>query len=100
MKLKTDKVVLHSEVVKVIYQRLEWTIDNIKDNFPGEKLTLSSLQKKLDRGSVEPDVLHIIAQDCACLLQLRGVLDALNIDLKLRKQKFEQKVYLWGVMVS
>lgn len=103
-KLKTDKIILHSEVVKVIYARMQGCLDNIKENFEGEKLTLASLQKKLDRGSVDPEVLHTIAQDCAALYHLKGVLDSMKIDMGymegIRKQTFETRAWLWSEMVT
>ena len=99
LKTKVIPTIPVTTIVKTIYGRMESAIDNIKENFPNGKLTLSSLQKKLDRGSVDSEILHVIAQDCMTLYQLNGLLDALCITGEFRNRKFEKKAWLWAEMV-
>lgn len=88
-----------TQIVKTIYLKMESAIDNIKENFPDEKLTLDSLQKKLDKGSVDSEILHVIAQDCMTLYQLNSLLDSLCITGEFRNIKFEKKAWFWAEMV-
>lgn len=100
--MKKSKVVPSipvNRIVNTIYLRMQVAIDNIKENFPNEKLTLTSLQKKLDKGSVDSEILHVIAQDCMTLYQLNGLLDSLCITGEFRNGKFERKAWLWAEMV-
>jgi hypothetical protein len=89
-----------TQIVKTIYDRMENTIDNMKENFLPEKLTLRSLQKKLDNNSIDPEVIHSLAQDCMTLYQLKVLLDALCITGEFRKRKFEVMVWNWSEMVT
>lgn len=105
MKLKTDKIVLHSKVVETIYQQMQFCINNIKENFTDDgKFYFRDLQRKLDKGSVDAEVLHVIAQDCASIYHCFGILNNLNIDMDytqgIRKEKFEVTAWKWSEMVS
>ncbi len=100
-----DTYILSSIVVKAIYDKMQSCIINIKDNVNlGKKVCRRDLQRMLDKGRIEPEVLQCIAQDCATLYHLKGVLDALKIDmdykLKIRKQGFETQAWLWSDMLS